>query len=519
MNAAAVGYTPYRAAMVQKALRRQPAHDPSSLLDDGYWEGDEEKEAIDMKQVLSYNKDSYEKRVKDTYREQAMLRMINKQRLQTVRHRHLEQFRAQTEQRRQFEASVGSPWLWQKQRLVEEQERLAAALAHERPAFADLEALEPLYRIERMRRRGLSEKSNLPALISPRDLLTMHARRIEMPEIGSLMNPRNMMTSPMPDKRELLTSIGISPVEAPRLMNLPQILQALPALCDELKTDLGLARTNKRPRKPLPQLFIARMVHQFGLLAIGRMRLEQLRAACALHAATHPRVAIFQEAAQLVEVSRPWSDVKLQAYLTLYDSLTPWLGSGPAPGHSSPRERPEPPSTPRTSPRTPRSAASTSAAGSPRRPGLERGFTRGKQVLLDGQAGSDVRVLQQHEAQRGAEATSTLHPAFHRVSELPFDFVEVLLQRCVKLGLLPADSHALADAKALLRRRAHELELPQRMPPAPPREGAAVDADRLVVSWMEVWDRWEEDWGGDDGSVSATLADAAAADAAMEGRQ
>ena len=58
------------------------------------------------------------------------------------------------------------------------------------------------------------------------------------------------------------------------------------------------------------------------------------------------------------------------------------------------------------------------------------------------------------------------------------------------------------------------------MPPAPPRDGAAVDADRLVASWMEVWDRWDDKsfWVGDDGAVSATLADAAAADAAMEGR-
>ena len=37
---------------------------------------------------------------------------------------------------------------------------------------------------------------------------------------------------------------------------------------------------------------------------------------------------------------------------------------------------------------------------------------------------------------------------------------------------------------------------------------------------MEVWDRWDDKsfWVGDDGAVSATLADAAAADAAMEGR-
>ena len=41
-----------------------------------------------------------------------------------------------------------------------------------------------------------------------------------------------------------------------------------------------------------------------------------------------------------------------------------------------------------------------------------------------------------------------------------------------------------------------------------------------VASWMEVWDRWDDKsfWVGDDGAVSATLADAAAADAAMEGR-
>ena len=280
-KAAAVSYMPFRANMAQTALRRQPtvreptAPDPTHLLDGGYWD-DEEKVPIDMKQGLSYSKESFEKRVTDTYREQAMLRMINKQRLQTVRHRHLEQFRAQTEQRRQFEASVGSPWLWQKQLLAEEQERLAAALAHERPAFADIEALEPIYRVERMRRRGLSERSNLPALLSPRDLLTLHARRIETPEAGSLMNPRSR-TSPMPDKRELLTSVGISPVERPKLMSLNQLLQTLPALCAELKAELFVAQANKRPRKPLPQLFMARMVHQFGLPAIGRMRLEQLK--------------------------------------------------------------------------------------------------------------------------------------------------------------------------------------------------------------------------------------------------
>ena len=137
------------------------------------------------------------------------------------------------------------------------------------------------------------------------------------------------------------------------------------------------------------------------------------QAACALHAAVHPRVAVFQGAAELVEeASSPppperWSDAKLEAYLTLYDSLAPWLGAGgpttpghATPGHASPRG-PEPPASPRTasprtSPRTPRSAAAAGAGG----------------------AGGAL-----------AGGGAAPPPA---VSELPLEFVEVLLQRCVR---------------------------------------------------------------------------------------
>ena len=136
------------------------------------------------------------------------------------------------------------------------------------------------------------------------------------------------------------------------------------------------------------------------------------QAACALHAAVHPRVAVFQGAAELVEeASSPppperWSDAKLEAYLTLYDSLAPWLGAGgpttpghATSGHASPRG-PEPPASPRTSPRTPRSAAAAAGAG--------------------GACGAGGA---------GGGGGGAAPPA---VSELPLEFVEVLLQRCVR---------------------------------------------------------------------------------------
>ena len=63
----------------------------------------------------------------DLYREQSVLRTLNKARMQTCRLRHLDSFRRPPRSGALWQ-QIGNPWLWEKQRLQQEQERFAAAL-------------------------------------------------------------------------------------------------------------------------------------------------------------------------------------------------------------------------------------------------------------------------------------------------------------------------------------------------------------------------------------------------------
>ena len=68
-------------------------------------------------------------------------------------------------------------------------------------------------------------------------------------------------------------------------------------------------------------------------------------------------------------------------------------------------------------------------------------------------------------------------------------------------GLLPTAREA-DTAKHLLRRIAHELVLQDRMSLSD--DAPVVDADLLLLRWMEVWGRWDEDWGDDGGATGAS---------------
>ena len=79
------------------------------------------------------------------------------------------------------------------------------------------------------------------------------------------------------------------------------------------------------------------------------------------------------------------------------------------------------------------------------------------------------------------------------MAELPLELVEGLLQRCQKKGLLPEDIHTVDKVKLQLRELASALVLPERPPHMPPRDEAVIDADRFLCSWMDAWERWDED--------------------------
>lgn len=79
------------------------------------------------------------------------------------------------------------------------------------------------------------------------------------------------------------------------------------------------------------------------------------------------------------------------------------------------------------------------------------------------------------------------------MAELPLELVEGLLQRCQKKGLLPEDIHTVDKVKLQLRELASALVLPERPPHMPPREEAVIDADRFLCSWIDAWERWDED--------------------------
>ena len=146
-----------------------------------------------------------------------------------------------------------------------------------------------------------------------------------------------------------------------------QLLVALPGMCEQMQAELAAAQMQRRPRKPLTQLFYNRVVAEFGLPGIARKRLEQLRTACAAHG-HHPRVRIFAEMAELRPPERPdapprWSDGKLDAFLTLWEGLAPFHGAAAASAKlhdmsSAAQHRPSAPSSPRApSTRSPRAAS------------------------------------------------------------------------------------------------------------------------------------------------------------------
>jgi len=191
--------------------------------------------SVGTKKPLCFHKEVYEKAIVDDYREQAVLRSLNMQRVQTAHTQRVDHFRAQTAKSREFEQQIGNPAVWRRKRMAQVGARVASTRHQERPCFTDLDEFETRFAESRSNRPGTAEsgvEARLAPALSPRDLLSAHARRIHMsprqrgalvpgghqhmPDVARLMlmTPRGE-GMPLPGKDVLLVRLGVVP-EPPR---------------------------------------------------------------------------------------------------------------------------------------------------------------------------------------------------------------------------------------------------------------------------------------------------------------
>ncbi len=186
--------------------------------------------SVDTKKPLCFHKEVYEKTIVDDYREQAVLRSLNMQRVQIAHTQRVGNFRAQNAKARQFEQQIGNPAVWRRKRMEQVEARVASTRHEERPCFTDLDEFETRFAESRSNRPGTAEsgvEARLASTLSPRDLLSAHTRRIHalprqrgahlegghqhMPDVARLMlmTPRGEGSdNTLPGKDMLLASLG-----------------------------------------------------------------------------------------------------------------------------------------------------------------------------------------------------------------------------------------------------------------------------------------------------------------------
>ena len=284
---------------------------------------------FELKQMRSFNRGVYETRVRQKYLEERVTRALWTQRLAMRRHEELASQRHRQMERIAKEVALKTPFLRDKARMEQEVLEQAAERAYRAPRFRDLDAIAARLAASNLASRGIGPTSNLAKPASVYDLTVRETKLI--PPNSSLMNPRNQVTSPLPDKKFLMPyAITSSAAEAPSGAPAPgtpfMALQPLLAQMVEFFDAKRLADLDaERRNEPRPSLLQAVRAH---LSATGdsedrvREQLAALRFGCGVHS-QHPRVALFRAMAGWGEDGKAWEATKASACLLLMMWLRP----------------------------------------------------------------------------------------------------------------------------------------------------------------------------------------------------
>ena len=285
----------------------QPDRTPEPMENKYTYEGDYDSKEH-AKKLLSWNKEVYEARVSKSYVDQRLLRTLYQQQVQQravrIYHQHQQLVRNHQEYGEQFD----TPYTRRKQTFRATEDALTREIERARPQFRDLEELSPRLNQESLARRGMTNATGVAEPATMKEL----ARSVQLPPLNSLMNPRNQMTSPLPDKDMLLPP---SPRKKraedevkTRPMYLPSLLKLI-AICFEEKRAAEAAAQKEAgpidmgpPQEPLcvPLMrIIEETLHrEHGSSGISAEKLQQLRFSCTDEAhGLHPRVAVFRRMA------------------------------------------------------------------------------------------------------------------------------------------------------------------------------------------------------------------------------
>ena len=296
------------------SVQANKAPQASKVLDQNrYTYADPTEEQINEKEhakkLLSWNKEVYEARVAKAFVEERLVRALYQQQVQQkgreIYQRHHELVDHHKRQ------GAKTPTLYVRKKLFDQgtQDILAHAMEEASPRFNDTEALSP--RLDRLAlsRRGLGgDVSSLAKPASSNEL----RRSIRLPHLNTLMNPRNQVTSPLPEKETLMPQSARKKRANEkqtqlRALPLPQLLKMM-ATCWEEKRLAEIAKMRAMglhvPAEPgqvpvivpLDQVVENMLTKEHGISEMRDEKLEQLYISCSSSEGhgSHPRVSVFR---------------------------------------------------------------------------------------------------------------------------------------------------------------------------------------------------------------------------------
>ena len=333
-------FTVQQEKLKNDALEAAPAPEIENKY--AYYDDDESEplnEKEHEKKLLSWNKEVYESRVFKAFVEERLVRALYTQRLHRSSRETFHHHQQVVARNFQWRHSLPTPYTRKVKHEEHTEQVLAHAMEQASPRFRDIEALSPRLNGLSLVRRGLSQTSSSIAQPASEYELT---RSVQLPPIHTLMNPRNQMTSPLPDKETLMPHTARSKRSAKedakfRPMQLYTLLK-FAAQCFESKRvkeialmrEYGLpvpAEPGQKPvLVPLRNIIDDILTKEHGSSDIKLEKFEQLRLSCSDKGhGWHPRLAIFRRLAGWDEFGEEEVPLDEQQEVVIMQLLS-WLG-------------------------------------------------------------------------------------------------------------------------------------------------------------------------------------------------
>jgi len=279
---------------------------------------------LEIKQMRGFNREVYESRVRQKYLEERVCRALYTQKLAWRRHEKLDVQRIRQQERIAREVAAKTPYLRDKAREEQRKQMEDNERARGAPRFHDIASIEERLANANLLARGVAPSDRVAHPATAYELTVRETRRL--PPNGSLLNPRNQCTSPLPD-RSLLLPYEYPPDDeeggsAKSVQTLRALVAQLVPLFDVKRNADLVAERSGRPR---PRLLDALREHltMRGLREVEvREKLAELRNGCKLHA-EHPKVSIFRAMAGWGEGATSWDATRSSACLLLMLLLKP----------------------------------------------------------------------------------------------------------------------------------------------------------------------------------------------------